>query len=73
MNQEIEFVLRWLHFLSGITWIGMLYYFNFVQTPFFKSCEASTRKLMAPPIGIGVGVGVDVSFTRHGVCVSVGV
>jgi uncharacterized membrane protein len=30
-----EFVLRWIHFLAGITWIGMLYYFNFVQTPFF--------------------------------------
>ena len=24
---------RWLHFLSGITWIGLLYYFNFVQAP----------------------------------------
>jgi uncharacterized membrane protein len=28
-------LLRWLHLLAGITWIGMLYYFNFVQTPFF--------------------------------------
>jgi uncharacterized membrane protein len=31
------FALRWFHFLAGITWIGMLYYFNFVQTPFFGS------------------------------------
>ena len=31
------FLLRWFHFLAGITWIGMLYYFNFVQTPFFGS------------------------------------
>jgi uncharacterized membrane protein len=31
----MEFLLRWIHFLAGITWIGMLYYFNFVQTPFF--------------------------------------
>jgi uncharacterized membrane protein len=30
-------LLRWAHVLSGITWIGMLYYFNFVQTPFFGS------------------------------------
>jgi uncharacterized membrane protein len=29
------FLLRWFHFLSGIVWIGMLYYFNLVQTPFF--------------------------------------
>jgi uncharacterized membrane protein len=24
---------RWLHILAGITWIGLLYYFNVVQTP----------------------------------------
>ena len=40
----IHFLLRWLHFLAGITWIGMLYYFNFVQTPFFKSCEGGTAQ-----------------------------
>ena len=28
-----EAALRWLHVLSGIMWIGLLYYFNFVQTP----------------------------------------
>ncbi|MFQ5850727.1 MAG: urate hydroxylase PuuD [Candidatus Binatia bacterium] len=37
------FFLRWIHFLSGITWIGLLYYFNFVQTPFFAETEASVR------------------------------
>jgi uncharacterized membrane protein len=30
-------LLRWLHFLAGITWIGILYYFNLVQTPFFAT------------------------------------
>ncbi len=34
-----QFLLRWFHFLAGITWIGMLYYFNFVQTPFFAETE----------------------------------
>ena len=37
------FMLRWLHFLAGITWIGILYYFNFVQTPFFAETEATIR------------------------------
>ncbi len=37
------FMLRWLHFLAGITWIGILYYFNFVQTPFFAETEATVR------------------------------
>ncbi|HEU4430991.1 MAG TPA: urate hydroxylase PuuD [Myxococcota bacterium] len=35
LTQYIEFLFRWIHFLSGIVWIGMLYYFNLVQTPFF--------------------------------------
>src|SRR5256885_13527010 len=28
-----QFALRWLHVLSGVMWIGILWYFNFVQTP----------------------------------------
>ena len=31
------FLLRWIHFLAGIKWIGVLYYFNFIQTPFFAT------------------------------------
>ncbi|MFQ5698038.1 MAG: urate hydroxylase PuuD [Myxococcota bacterium] len=33
----VEFLLRWFHFLAGITWIGILYYFNFIQTPFLAT------------------------------------
>jgi uncharacterized membrane protein len=39
----IEMLLRWVHFLAGITWIGMLYYFNFVQGEFFKEAEAGAK------------------------------
>ncbi|MEX2156429.1 MAG: urate hydroxylase PuuD [Gemmatimonadales bacterium] len=38
-----EFLLRWLHYLAGITWIGLLYYFNFVQGPFFAEADAATK------------------------------
>ncbi len=37
------FLLRWIHLLAGITWIGLLYYFNFVQVPFFAETEAPVR------------------------------
>jgi uncharacterized membrane protein len=33
----IDFLVRWAHLLFGITWIGMLYYFNFVQGGYFKA------------------------------------
>lgn len=31
---------RWIHIISGITWIGLLYYFNVVQTPAMASAAA---------------------------------
>jgi uncharacterized membrane protein len=37
------FVARWLHVIVGITWIGLLYYFNFVQVPAFAEMEAAAR------------------------------
>jgi uncharacterized membrane protein len=37
------FVARWLHVVVGITWIGLLYYFNFVQVPAFAEMEAAAR------------------------------
>ncbi|MDB5103961.1 MAG: hypothetical protein JWP91_1650 [Fibrobacteres bacterium] len=39
----IMFLLRWGHFIFGIAWIGMLWYFNFVQGPFFAKAEAATK------------------------------
>ena len=37
------FLTRWLHVFVGIIWIGLLYYFNFVQMPFFAETEAPVR------------------------------
>jgi uncharacterized membrane protein len=34
---------RYGHILSGITWIGLLYFFNFVQTPAFAEMSAEAR------------------------------
>jgi len=31
---------RWLHILAGITWIGLLYYFNFIQVPSMGKAKA---------------------------------
>ena len=38
------FLLRYFHFLAGITWIGVLYYFNFIQTPFFGTELGGTAR-----------------------------
>ena len=52
MDFAIGFLFRWAHVIFGITWIGMLYYFNFVQTEYFKEAEADAKadamKKLAP-------------------------
>ena len=37
------FVMRWLHVLSGVLWIGLLWYLNFVQVPTMPSIPAEQR------------------------------
>ena len=48
----IDVLFRWAHILFGIAWIGLLYYFNFVQTEYFKEAEpdakADATKKLAP-------------------------
>ena len=48
----IEFLARYAHIISGITWIGLLYYFNFVQTPSMPKIpdehKPAVSKVIAP-------------------------
>lgn len=39
----LAFIVRWIHLLAGVAWIGLLWYFNFVQGEFFKEAEAGTK------------------------------
>jgi uncharacterized membrane protein len=42
-QQGGEMLSRWGHYLAGVTWIGLLYYFNFVQAPAVALFEAGSR------------------------------
>jgi uncharacterized membrane protein len=42
-NPGLDFLARWAHVVVGIVWIGILYYFNFVQTPAFAEMEPGAR------------------------------
>ena len=46
------FFFRWLHVLSGVMWIGLLWYFNFVQTPSMPKIpdeqKPAVSKVIAP-------------------------
>src|SRR5260370_7674920 len=41
-------LLRWIHFLAGITWIGLLYFFNLVNVPFMKELDTATKGKIMP-------------------------
>lgn len=40
--------LRWAHFVAGITWIGLLYFFNLVNVSFMQKLDAQTRGKVVP-------------------------
>jgi uncharacterized membrane protein len=46
----VRALLRWSHFVAGITWIGMLYFFNLVNVPLQKELDADTKKKVNPSL-----------------------
>ena len=47
-DQLPRIFLRWAHFVAGITWIGMLYFFNLVNVNFMKALDGPTKKIVVP-------------------------
>lgn len=49
---NLSAILQWMHVFFGITWIGLLYYFNFVQIPTMPTIPAELKpgvsKFIAP-------------------------
>jgi uncharacterized membrane protein len=45
-----QLILRWLHFVAGITWIGLLYFFNLVNVPLMKKLDAPTKGKVIPEL-----------------------
>ena len=43
-------IMRWLHFVAGITWIGLLYFFNLVNVPLQKKLDPDTKKKVNPDL-----------------------
>ena len=42
-GNSLAFLFRWIHLLAGVAWIGLLWYFNFVQGEYFKEADASSK------------------------------
>jgi uncharacterized membrane protein len=50
LNTIINLLFRWLHVVAGITWIGLLYFFNWVNGPFQGKIDGPTKKLVNPEL-----------------------
>jgi uncharacterized membrane protein len=59
-------VIRWIHFLAGITWIGLLYFFNLINAGFLKSLEGPTKNIVIPKL-----MPSALNWFRHGATVTV--
>jgi uncharacterized membrane protein len=46
----LEAVFRWMHIFAGIIWIGMLYFFNWVNGSFVATLDADTKKKVVPEL-----------------------
>ena len=47
---NLSLVLRWLHFLVGITWVGLGYFFVLIGARWQKELDAGVRRQAAPAL-----------------------
>jgi len=59
-------IVRWIHFLAGITWIGLLYFFNLINAAFLKSLDGPTKNVVIPKL-----MPAALNWFRHGATVTV--
>lgn len=50
INDLLQALFRWIHFLAGITWIGMLYFFNLINAHFQGALEPAVRRQVVPQL-----------------------
>ena len=50
LYSNIHLLVRWLHVIAGITWIGHLYFFNFVNLPLQAALDDPTKKIVNPQL-----------------------
>ncbi len=48
MGDQEQIMLRWVHFVAGITWVGLLYFFNLVNVPLMKALDGPTKGKVVP-------------------------
>ena len=50
MNDVLQALFRWIHFVAGITWIGVLYFFNLINAHVTAALQPATRREVVPQL-----------------------
>jgi len=48
--EAIHPIFKWLHIIAGITWIGLLYFFNFINGHFAATMDGDTKRKVVPEL-----------------------
>ena len=64
--EVLSFILRWIHFVAGIIWIGLLYFFNLVNVPYTKVADPKDRPAHVPKL-----MPLALAWFRHSAWVTV--
>src|SRR2546429_2709294 len=49
-TEALQALLRWIHIVAGIIWIGLLYFFNFVNAGFAATIDGPTKQKVVPEL-----------------------
>jgi uncharacterized membrane protein len=64
--QGSEMIFRFMHYFAGVVWIGMLYYFNFVQGEWFKDLDADEKIKSSRGVAVRTLVPRALAWFRYG-------
>ena len=61
-----ELFLRYIHYFAGVIWIGVLYYFNFIQGEWFKELDADEKIKSSRGVAVRTLVPRALAWFRYG-------
>lgn len=61
-----EAIFRWIHYIAGITWIGLLYFFNFINAGFLKKLDGAQKGVVVPLL-----MPPSLTYFRHAATITV--
>jgi uncharacterized membrane protein len=64
--QGTEMIFRFMHYFAGVVWIGILYYFNFVQGEWFKDLDADEKIKSSRGVAVRTLVPRALAWFRYG-------